>query len=812
MKKLGLTLLLALALLLAAWSQLIPTSVVAATPTPIVTIIPSPTLERPSVEQMSFMLTVDPPLQSGRPGETLIYTMTLKNTGALSDTYFLYAEATRGRQFDLSAIDPDTNQWALYYSSDSANYSGILVNVEPGEQHTIPIRMSIPSDATNEMENRVLLRAHGAYTGSVQLQFSAVVSTPTAIRQVGHLGFSAQDVAVQGNYAYVAAGSEGLRIVDISKPDQLVDLGAYEAPDAVVGVSIVGDYAYVAAGEAGLRVVDISNPVVPLEVGFYETTEIAQKVSVVDNRAYIIWDECWGIPCSSKLGIVDISTPTHPLERGSYPIPSHIEGMAIEDNYAYLISGIGGFPRNLDIVDLSNPVSPRSVAIHELPSDSHDIVVAKGYAYLANSDKGLRVIDVSNPTVPIDLGTYETSKTAGYAVGVFLKEDQVYLTSFSGLSIFDISKPDRPLNLGFYKTFALIEGLVVRNNLAYLAVSSDGFQVVDLSHPTTPIQVGEYGARGFAQAVAIAGNYAYLADKDRGLRVIDVSNPTAPTEIAVYKQRGGAWDVKVKGDYVYVLFDNCEVSYSYRHSSKCDPGLSVLDISTPTAPVEIALYDLPEGEDKWEKMKILGDNLYINDRTNRLHVLDISNPATLVETITSGEQIRDFVIANSYLYTISPYKIEYTADGKVTSESWLDILNPESLTKVHSYRLPVDKLPQELGVVGHYALIDYILAGCAECYYSLLIVNISNPVAPFLVDDVKIPLFDQDAFVTGSYAYSACGEQGLRIADISNPDQPVEVDAFGAPGAALDVAVANGYIYLANGSGGLDILRYPGAE
>ena len=36
------------------------------------------------------------------------------------------------------------------------------------------------------------------------------------------------------------------------------------------------------------------------------------------------------------------------------------------------------------------------------------------------------------------------------------------------------------------------------------------------------------------QGVALAGNYAYVANGESGLSIIDVSDPTAPTEAGFY--------------------------------------------------------------------------------------------------------------------------------------------------------------------------------------------------------------------------------------------------------------------------------------
>jgi len=63
----------------------------------------------------------------------------------------------------------------------------------------------------------------------------------------------------------------------------------------------------------------------------------------------------------------------------------------------------------------------------------------------------------------------------------------------------------------------------------------------------------------------VSGNYAYVAGP--GLRVIDVSTPSAPVEVGSIGTPE-ATGVAVVGGYAYVVGD----------------GLRVIDVSTPSAP------------------------------------------------------------------------------------------------------------------------------------------------------------------------------------------------------------------------------------
>jgi len=92
---------------------------------------------------------------------------------------------------------------------------------------------------------------------------------------------------VVGNYAYVADGSSGLRVISVSDPAHPQEVGYYNTPGSADGVAVVGNYAYVADRGAGLRVIDVSNPAQPQEAGYYDTPGSAWGVAVTGSLAYV---------------------------------------------------------------------------------------------------------------------------------------------------------------------------------------------------------------------------------------------------------------------------------------------------------------------------------------------------------------------------------------------------------------------------------------------------------------------------------------------------------------------------------------------
>lgn len=322
-------------------------------------------------------------------------------------------------------------------------------------------------------------------------------------------------------------------------------------------------------------------------------------------------------------------------------------------------------------------------------------------------------------------------------------------------------------------------------------------------------------------ALAVADHYAYLADGYNGLRILDISEPTQPVEVGFYDKWGGAWNIAVVDNYAYVIFGTCNkewgVLYLGRKSNGCQTDLYVLDISNSVAPVETNFYKIPEDppsmNDRWPKIITSDNYAYLIDGMGRLHILDISNPASPTKINRSGQKIEDIALNNSYVYLLSPSNMRI-GQGEIgfTHDSHLDILDSTSLSLIGVYQLPAETPTLgEVLIAGDRAYISWGVPCLPDCTTkSWLAVDISNPTTPLDTGEIfsKGPIHLQDVAHTRQYVYVADGKAGLRILDISDPANPTEVDSFGAPGLALDVAVLDGYIYLANGSSGLYILRY----
>ena len=102
-----------------------------------------------------------------------------------------------------------------------------------------------------------------------------------------------------------------------------------------------------------------------------------------------------------RLTVLDVSDPTRPAVVGqSNVLPYTVRDIHIAGHYAYVIVWYSG----LRIIDISDPAIPIEVGAYQPPGFAEAVYVAGHYAYVAAQTAGLRVIDVSDPAAPVEVG------------------------------------------------------------------------------------------------------------------------------------------------------------------------------------------------------------------------------------------------------------------------------------------------------------------------------------------------------------------------------------------------------------------------
>jgi len=296
--------------------------------------------------------------------------------------------------------------------------------------------------------------------------------------------------------------------------DGLTYVGHLDTDDARE-VAVVGDYAYI-CDWGPLRIVDISDPTTPVEVGSYSPPYGEGGCGTMAVAGKYVYTGGWPV-----LNIVDVTNPSAPVRVGRASGLYIPHGMTVDGAYAYIVDSTdtgSGYLYRLLIFDVSNVTHPFITGVFTFTIGAADVAVAGNYAYVANLEAGLRVIDVSNPSAPFEVGVYASSK----AVGVTIAGSYAYVAEESyGLRIIDISNPVAPFQVGLFDPEGYyIMKSAVESGYAYLAAFETGVVMLDVSNPAESVMVGLYNTDGWAREVAVTDGYIYAADGFNGLVIL----------------------------------------------------------------------------------------------------------------------------------------------------------------------------------------------------------------------------------------------------------------------------------------------------
>lgn len=279
---------------------------------------------------------------------------------------------------------------------------------------------------------------------------------------------------VENGVAYVAYGWEGLKIVDVSQPQQPSLIGKKDSPGDARDVRVFGDIAYLADWDAGVRVLDISNPQQPQEIRFVNTGR-ARQLAVKNEFIYVAASD-------SGMVLLDISNPQQPEKAAVFPA-YFARSVAIDGNIAAL-------------------------------ADDHRVVF----------------FDISDPANPLETGA--TAALVSGCDGLALSGTTAFFPDGDTLRIFDISNPAAPQQISTAALGAIAFDATVTQHFVFIAAGNAGLQAFDVSNPHSPIVAGVYNGAPFARGVAVAENRVFVAEEADGLSIYRFDALTALPDIA----------------------------------------------------------------------------------------------------------------------------------------------------------------------------------------------------------------------------------------------------------------------------------------
>lgn len=284
-------------------------------------------------------------------------------------------------------------------------------------------------------------------------------------------------------------------------------------------------YLYIANKEAGLTIYDISNISSPTLVTSidpiqYDTLDV-MSVSQNGNYLYLALGNSFSTSQESGMAIVDVNNPATAFVTDYWKLPSSSGGSGIvevESNYAYL----GAMGNGLVILDITNK-SNISFVSQYIPSlyfpdpipdpakiNARGMKVKNSIVYLCYDAGGLRIIDCTNKSNPVETGQYSNplldGKPRAYN-NIILDDTLIYITfDYCGLEVLNISDTSNISLVGWWNPYNCpnnnwFSSPVHANEIRYnknckqifLSTGKSDMIVLDVSNPSLPDSCNYYG-------------------------------------------------------------------------------------------------------------------------------------------------------------------------------------------------------------------------------------------------------------------------------------------------------------------------------
>lgn len=339
-----------------------------------------------------------------------------------------------------------------------------------------------------------------------------------------------REIKTWGAYAYIS--TEGFRdstgaispapiqVVDLSGLPSSVSLVNTLGPNFVTTHTLWIDeegYLYANATQSftepvtGMRIFSLADPVHPVQIGTYNVGSFDILVHDIYVRNRIGFA---AIMFSQKVDILDLGDRSSPALIHSFPSPdplTHNTWLSDDGRVLGVTDEATGAPVNFyDVSNLSAPVLLSQFygpIIQHQNSTAHNVRIKGDLAVISWYTEGVRFVDISDPTLPVEVGYYDTFPGSPgtaedfdgvwdvypfFASGTVMASDitgGLFLISFSGqYGILTGTVRDA-------ETLAPLPGASVKETASGSVVTtgSDGRYAIDADPGTVEIQVSSSG-------------------------------------------------------------------------------------------------------------------------------------------------------------------------------------------------------------------------------------------------------------------------------------------------------------------------------
>jgi len=245
---------------------------------------------------------------------------------------------------------------------------------------------------------------------------------------------------------------------------------------------------FVACGLSGLWILNISNPKSPQTVTNISTSGFTADLVVDDTLVYIVnWAAYSEQDTSRGLWIINISNIAQPkiishyIGITNFSTTTGPNSIAKSANLIFITQQPRfGVDSILEIIDVSDIYQPKSVGVFVADYYPKCTTIKDSVLFLATQGAGLRMIDIKNPSQPVEINVFNDSSDIGISAA---NGDVLYVDKVDTFFVLDISYPSDPYILGSLTKSISGSSLNIETMMGYVYLK-DG--IIDVSEPAFP--------------------------------------------------------------------------------------------------------------------------------------------------------------------------------------------------------------------------------------------------------------------------------------------------------------------------------------
>jgi hypothetical protein len=348
------------------------------------------------------------------------------------------------------------------------------------------------------------------------------------------------------------------------------------------------------------------------------------------------------------------------------------------------------------------------------------IEVANDFAYTVDLSWGsLHVVDVRNPSKPIELGSFWLGTYPDRPWDIIVHDEKsivIVANGRKGITLVDVLNPSSLTNEGNIRDGGFVNDMELLGDLLYVADWDHGLEIIDISTPSIPEKVAQFPQYTNASHMYANENRLYLF-YSLGLEIIDISDQYNPISIGTINNssiKSGETEnliheavAMVNAIFNWLSFGNFEVKDDILYLPSWDNGLLILNISDPS---NLVLLNQYSSGGRANDIHINDDIAYLTEWEKGVRVIDISDPEypiEITEYFDGGSNIdtglygqsdgyaHDLVVYENHIYVTEMhfgFEILEISEGKEENNS--DLLGFELYISICAIIVLVKKVDQ----------------------------------------------------------------------------------------------------------------------